>query len=235
MSEELLPCPFCGSNPNTILRPRHDEHDECEYAYHEIECTNRDCGVCPIVNEDLKEEDGENAWALAIDRAVTAWNRRAPLATQPETEVNPCPENVGNEKTPGSNAAPTGPIPADAATNTANAIRDYLRECSNGERWPDREVVEEIFRTNFAPLCPLNSNLRRELTQALKERDEMNRSFEAMLDNWRSALDCVAEEKHKSDSLRAQLAAVTQERDNLAAAYAYVDAELAKRDKEKEA
>lgn len=81
----------------------------------------------------------------------------APLSTQPETEVNPCPENVGNEKTPGNNAAPTGPIPADAATPRTDAVVNN----DLGEK----PIGAWLTMTAHA------RQLERELTQALKERD----------------------------------------------------------------
>lgn len=81
---ELLPCPFCGSAPNNCLRQSHDENGECEYAYHEIECQNKECGMRPLVNENLDADDGDDAWSAAIDRAAKAWNLRV-LAPPRET------------------------------------------------------------------------------------------------------------------------------------------------------
>ena len=55
MSEELKPCPFCGSGS---LKIRYKITDRAFY----IECQN--CGGCGSIDGDLKE-------------AIKAWNRRA--------------------------------------------------------------------------------------------------------------------------------------------------------------
>lgn len=136
-------------------------------------------------------------------------------------------------------AAPTGPIPADAATPRTN----------------------DATFTDFGPAVVyafFARRIERELTQALKERDEARHELNGMFifvecpsclgtgegkhdrgcsvcDGRKKVKRTIGEYLQQTDSLRAQLAAVTQERDNLAAAYAFAEATLAKRDKEKQA
>lgn len=55
MSNQLLPCPFCGHD-----EPTHDEGDESAW----VQCTNAECGMCGPI-------------ASGPSLAAAAWNRRA--------------------------------------------------------------------------------------------------------------------------------------------------------------
>lgn len=63
MSNQLLPCPFCGHD-----EPTHDEGDESAW----VQCTNGECGMC-------------GPMASGPSLAAAAWNRRAtqPAAGEP--------------------------------------------------------------------------------------------------------------------------------------------------------
>ncbi|WP_267399041.1 Lar family restriction alleviation protein [Pseudomonas sp. GM_Psu_2] len=68
MSNQLLPCPFCGGD-----KPTHDEGDESAW----VQCTNLECGMCgPITS--------------GPSLAAAAWNRRAtqPAAGEPVYQWN---------------------------------------------------------------------------------------------------------------------------------------------------
>lgn len=63
MSNQLLPCPFCGHD-----EPTHDEGDQSAW----VQCTNFECGMCGPI-------------ASGPSLAAAAWNRRAiqPAAGEP--------------------------------------------------------------------------------------------------------------------------------------------------------
>ena len=62
MSDELKPCPFCGSTPKYLYNPAYDVH--C------IWCPNKLCGVRPDVDSHVSK-----------DQAVENWNKRAEADT----------------------------------------------------------------------------------------------------------------------------------------------------------
>ena len=62
MSDELKPCPFCGSTPKYLYNPAYDVH--C------IWCPNKMCGVRPDVDSHVSK-----------DQAVENWNKRAEADT----------------------------------------------------------------------------------------------------------------------------------------------------------
>jgi Lar family restriction alleviation protein len=60
MSDDLKPCPFCGTNP--LIQVYDDLNRQISYV---IECNNYDCHAMPEVGSDRKEQ------------AIAAWNIRA--------------------------------------------------------------------------------------------------------------------------------------------------------------
>lgn len=73
MSNQLLPCPFCGND-----EPTHDEGDQSAW----VQCTNLECGMCGPI-------------ASGPSLAATAWNRRAiqPAAGEPVAWMYDTPNN----------------------------------------------------------------------------------------------------------------------------------------------
>ena len=150
-----------------------------------------------------------------MEDMIEAWHKEhastEPLSTQPKGGDETCAQNTTESCAPNasaltrdanapivsaSNAAPTGPIPADAATPRTTQLRLVFH--ADDSSTPSQQL--DMLFDEYA-------QLERELTQALKERDE--------------AFDKPSYEelrlRSERDSLRAQLAAVTLERDNLAA------------------
>ena len=76
MGDKLLPCPFCGST-DIETYPDFPVYVKCEV-----------CGACgPCA------QDSGIRWALAMAKAVEAWNRRAPaLFGRPITQSDDLPD-----------------------------------------------------------------------------------------------------------------------------------------------
>lgn len=201
MSEELLPCPWCKPG-------------ESHFAY------SGTCVRCTY----------HTGWIRIVN-----WNRRASLSTQPETEpapTGPIPEDAATQITKYiwvDSENGYQPIQNALLLITAKWVRDgnaceqtildlrealeqsfaeairmhplYDRACDAIKYWKDTwtECASGLDRT------------KDELTQALKEREMLQ-------------VDCASLQAHSKyqseemDYLRAKLSAVTQERDNLAAA-----------------
>lgn len=86
MSEQLKPCPFCGS-PARLNRSKGESlwsHDQVEWT--QVQCTNEDCGVAT--------ENRCEGWE---PEPVESWNTRA-LTTSPpaQTEREVCSDCDGN-------------------------------------------------------------------------------------------------------------------------------------------
>ena len=80
MSEELLPCPFCGSRPS--VKPANPEIDGD--AWTSIGCSNiSSCGQASVT---VYAERGH------FKKAAAKWNRRAPIAQQAEPAGAPMVE-----------------------------------------------------------------------------------------------------------------------------------------------
>ncbi len=71
MSEQLLPCPFCGNQPWL--------DDDMETGG-QVECANSKCLVCPSIFYDNEENSS------GIDLATEAWNTRY-IAKPSETDI----------------------------------------------------------------------------------------------------------------------------------------------------
>lgn len=68
---ELLPCPFCGSEPRFVER----KHGFGRYA---VGCSNIDCII--FLPENVKKRELHNyaSCYAKIEYMVEAWNRRTP-------------------------------------------------------------------------------------------------------------------------------------------------------------
>ncbi len=64
MSDELKPCPFCGSKPVVSIR----------FDFGSVKCINESCWVRPHVRRK------DDATKIGATIAIEAWNRR-PTAT----------------------------------------------------------------------------------------------------------------------------------------------------------
>lgn len=72
MSDELKPCPFCGSGAFVTVHPRSEAHGYSSLAI--ARCSA--CGA-QVTAEDAKDKNG---WAVVADgkeKAIVAWNTRA--------------------------------------------------------------------------------------------------------------------------------------------------------------
>ena len=72
MTSELLPCPFCGEQPEVYPKRPEIEGD----AFGQVRCENEACPANPVVNDgcDVSDYRGSDAYKTL---AITAWNTRA--------------------------------------------------------------------------------------------------------------------------------------------------------------
>lgn len=73
MTEQLKPCPFCGTNVRIEKKPLwHGSHGYRDCYEYDIHCHNCGCRVRIEQNNTIYRSDEE-----AKANAVKAWNRRA--------------------------------------------------------------------------------------------------------------------------------------------------------------
>ena len=75
MSDDLLPCPFCGKSPNIQILDTDDPKDSTISKFYIIECLNP---FCPAdVSVDMYRERHEIVVDEQLPFVVKKWNKRA--------------------------------------------------------------------------------------------------------------------------------------------------------------
>ncbi len=135
------------------------------------------------MNEDLKEDDGEAAWSLAIERAVTAWNTRATLSSQ-STRIAELERTIEQQKG----------VNLEFQTRLHDAEKQWRTEMNNHAELQAR--CYEGF--------PSASD---GIFDALKEADDMNKTLHNLMTTAeRRGVDKATEEhQQKITELRTQL------------------------------
>lgn len=198
----LKPCPFCGSEPNSCLRQSTGEDGSVYYSYHEIACENRECGMMPLVSVNLEEQDGDNPWEQAVEKAIDAWNRRL-NPPQPTNEGAPASGETGEgaiseraidaarwEFSVAADWIPGRDRPKPLGFHVEQAIRDALEE------------QQDSLAASRAEVEKLTAEL-----QTTKENSEFN---------WQTARKYIQGDHDELAALRSDLERMTKERDQWA-------------------